>query len=110
MADETMNPAECGLKKQKKYIDVESVKGMTIDGWELDEIFDGIPADEQVKFVLGAAERKQIPMKPKRFIHKPTEKVMGVGDCPICGRLVSEWGKYCSQCGQRLDWGLKNET
>jgi hypothetical protein len=51
------------------------------------------------------ALEKQIPMKPKRFIRKPTEKIMGAGDCPMCGGLVAEWGKYCSHCGQRLDWG-----
>lgn len=25
--------------------------------------------------------------------------------CPTCGASVFNWNKYCSKCGQALDWG-----
>ena len=27
----------------------------------------------------------------------------GISVCPICG--ASDYGKYCRQCGQKIDWG-----
>lgn len=62
-----------------------------------DSVFDKRPFDCPLK------EEKAIQIK--RFIRKPTEEIMGMGDCPMCGGLVVEWGEYCSHCGQRLDWG-----
>lgn len=26
------------------------------------------------------------------------------GKCPSCGKHLNEYYRYCSQCGQRLDW------
>lgn len=34
-------------------------------------------------------------------------------DCPVCGETVrglsKQWGNWCSHCGQKLDWGMKDE-
>lgn len=52
---------------------------------------------EKLKTTLEALE-KQLPEKPvfKRNAYG------GISVCPICG--ASDYGKYCRQCGQRLDW------
>lgn len=34
---------------------------------------------------------------------KPVEK-FPFECCPKCGRVVSQLNRYCSQCGQALDW------
>lgn len=45
------------------------------------------------------ALKKQVPQKPiscKQYR----------GLCPCCGEfLAKESGKYCGNCGQKLDWG-----
>lgn len=44
------------------------------------------------------ALEKQLPKKPvlKRNAYG------GISVCPICG--ASDYGKYCRQCGQRINW------
>lgn len=45
------------------------------------------------------ALEKQLPKKPvlKRNAYG------GISVCQICG--ASDYGKYCRQCGQKIDWG-----
>lgn len=31
-------------------------------------------------------------------------------DCPSCGKDVIGYQKYCSHCGQRIDWNTETET
>lgn len=52
---------------------------------------------ENSTIIIEALE-KQLPKKPvlKRNAYG------GISACPICG--ASDYGKYCRQCGQRLDW------
>ena len=50
---------------------------------------------------------KQIPKKPseQRYVNYEIENEL-IGHCPSC-RIkwdVSFWQRYCSNCGQKLDW------
>lgn len=53
-------------------------------------------AVEHCNIAIEALE-KQLPKKPvlKRNAYS------GISVCPICG--ASDYGKYCRQCGQRID-------
>ena len=67
---------------------------------------------EHEKFVLNALE-KQIPKKPiTRNKLVKTERGYALLDeneqeyCPVCNYFVQPpCEKYCSHCGQALDWG-----
>ena len=50
---------------------------------------------ESIDMAIKALE-KQIPKKP-------TDRCM-YKKCPTCGNVEIEFCKYCSDCGQRLDW------
>lgn len=53
------------------------------------------------QFVLNNAceklKEQKIAMKPKNI-----DKVGG--NCPVCGLRMARSDKYCSQCGQGMDW------
>lgn len=65
---------------------------------------------EAIRFAISALE-KQIPKKPTPIDY---EKYIDVIDnarflrgaywCPNCKRVVKS-GSFCSDCGQKLDWG-----
>ena len=52
----------------------------------------------EVRNIAIEALEKQLPKKPilKRNAYG------GISVCPTCG--ASDYGKYCRQCGQKLDW------
>lgn len=56
----------------------------------------------EAKKMAVAAMMKQIPKKPVTYTG--TNRA----DCPVCGETVrgigKPYGKYCSCCGQKLDW------
>ena len=56
--------------------------------------------------VIEALE-KQIPKKPK--ITKSHVKNSKFGICE-CGEYIFDHEKYCSKCGQALDWREGNDT
>ena len=61
---------------------------------------------EALKLAVEALE-KQIPKKPleQRYVNYEIENEL-IGHCPSC-RIkwdVSFWQRYCSNCGQKLDW------
>lgn len=62
-------------------------------------MYKGTPTTEQYEALEKAYEalEKQLPKKPvlKRNTYG------GISVCPICG--ASDYGKYCRQCGQRID-------
>lgn len=95
-----MNPVECGLKKQKKYIDVESVKGMTIDGWELDGIFDEIPAADVQEVKHAHWEDEYYDEITELYYHT----------CSNCNTEITAtcFDNYCPNCGAIMD-GKENE-
>ena len=47
--------------------------------------------------ILVLLKEEKIAMKPKN-----TDKVGG--NCPVCGLRMARSDKYCSQCGQEMDW------
>lgn len=67
-----------------------------------------IPFDtdaEEISAVSIAALEKQIP---KKVIREPSVWPDGQDRiklfCPVCKEMVSADEKYCSECGQCLDW------
>lgn len=52
------------------------------------------------------ALEKQIPMKPIK--NNPIKNEVWIESamlCPVCNGYVNKFGnKYCSKCGQKLDW------
>lgn len=52
-----------------------------------------------------SALEKQIPKKPLPAIEQEYDSNYGI--CPNCKRTIFTWEnfRYCSGCGQALDWG-----
>ncbi len=52
------------------------------------------------------ALEKQIPKKPvnKRYVDYDDIKNLLMGHCPACKWNVTFYERYCSNCGQKLDW------
>lgn len=59
------------------------------------------------------ALEKQIPKKPKERHSIKFRDCYNDGECPVCeatySDCLSDTPLYCSQCGQRFDWGDENE-
>ena len=53
---------------------------------------------DNTKTAIEALE-KQLPKK----VAFKRNAYGGISVCPICG--ASDYGKYCRQCGQKIDWG-----
>ena len=51
------------------------------------------------------ALKKQVPMKPNDKFNVPY-CVLTYGICPSCGLGVNSDMKFCSECGQALDWSV----
>lgn len=49
------------------------------------------------------ALEKQIPKKPNDKFNVPGY-VLAYGICPSCNRGVNSDMKFCSECGQAIDW------
>lgn len=49
------------------------------------------------------ALEKQIPKKPNGKFNVP-DYVLAYGICPSCGLGVNSDMKFCSECGQAIDW------
>lgn len=63
---------------------------------------------EKVNLALEALE-KQMPKKPKDKFTVPYD-ILAWGICPYCGEGVNSDMKFCSECGQALDWSADEET
>lgn len=69
------------------------------------------PYDMEIKKAL----EKQIPKKPipiqwEQYKDKiiNAEYLRGGYWCPNCKHMIKS-GEYCVDCGQKLDWGMKND-
>ena len=60
------------------------------------DIFEQFVNHGEYILAVESALKKQIPKRP---IKKFTFNV-----CPVCDRALSLHMKYCSDCGQALDW------
>lgn len=58
----------------------------------------------EVRDIAIEALEKQIPKKP---INKENNYQRNIGLCPCCKEIIDDWEdyKYCSECGQAIDWG-----
>lgn len=70
---------------------------------------------EEIEIATKALE-KQIPRKPyyEGDGYADRELVYDYAKCPMCGHEfeydINDWGcNYCSDCGQKLDWGDDEE-
>jgi len=81
-------------KKVKEAI--ERVKNFP--GWNRDDLWIGMEDMEELTETILEALEKQLPKKPvlKRKAYG------GIMVCPICE--VSDYGKYCRHCGQKIKW------
>ena len=56
---------------------------------------------------------KETPMKPKNreYVNMAENNFIGleIGQCNNCDFETTEVHNYCSQCGQKIDWGDENE-
>ena len=62
------------------------------------------------------ASEKQIPKKVDNlsemymdFGERKKIKVGAYGNCPNCNYNIDIVGKYCTRCGQTLDWSEEND-
>ena len=57
-----------------------------------------------------SALEKQMPKKPleQRYVNYEIENEL-IGHCPSCQLRwdVAYWQRYCSNCGQKLDWSVE---
>lgn len=66
----------------------------------------------EVRMEAIKALKKQIPMKPNniKFIFDFSGRYYTTkGNCPVCNREEHKTDFYCNKCGQKLDWGEKND-
>lgn len=65
--------------------------------------------NEALNIALSAL-RKQIPMKPKTRSSRKEGWTFYI--CPYCGYVYGEGvlGRYCENCGQRIDWSKHGKT
>ena len=82
-------------------INEEAIKTIEV---AITEVEWNYPMDYAVAFKMAiSALEKQIPKKVNISL-KGTTGWNTKCHCPICHSMVSH-GKYCSNCGQALDWG-----
>lgn len=62
-----------------------------------------IKAVEEACLIACKALEKQIPKKPNDKFNVP-HYVLAYGICPSCGLGVNSDMKFCSECGQAIDW------
>ena len=84
------------MNEKKVREAIERVKNFP--GWNRDDLWLGMEDMEELTETILEALEKQLPKKPvlKRKAYG------GIMVCPICE--VSDYGKYCRVCGQKLDW------
>ena len=53
------------------------------------------------------ALEKQIPCKPEEYVPDFPYNIFSTQECAKCGTPVigNKISKYCSECGQKIDWG-----
>lgn len=73
------------------------------------DVYEGLLATLKQRADIGLmaeAIEKQIPKKPEfRVSRNPRH-----GVCPVCREASDSGCSYCWNCGQRLDWRVKNEA
>lgn len=59
--------------------------------------------EAMIKLVQGSSVDKETPMRPLHIslLTNPPKNIIVCGKCKL---EVTEIHKYCSQCGQKIDW------
>ena len=73
---------------------------VVISNLEGERMFLALEAMKQCKEAIG----KQIQKKAKISIHGTTDWNTRCR-CPVCGKDLFDGQKYCSECGQKIDFG-----
>ena len=58
-----------------------------------------------MKVLIACEESQRVCIAFRERGHDPRR-----GFCPVCRNESSSDFSYCGNCGQRLDWRVKNET
>lgn len=84
------------MDEEKVREAIERVKNFP--EWNRDDLWLGMEDMEELTETILEALEKQLPKKPvlKRKAYG------GIMVCPICE--VSDYGKYCRHCGQKIKW------
>lgn len=84
------------MNEKKVREAIERVKNFP--EWNRDDLWLGMEDMEELTETILEALEKQLPKKPvlKRKAYG------GIMVCPICE--VSDYGKYCRHCGQKIKW------
>lgn len=80
----------------------EALKELSYD----DTAYGGKCTYEVRKTAIDALE-KQIPCKPEEYVPDFPYNIFSTQKCAKCGTPVigKKISKYCSECGQKIDWG-----
>lgn len=92
------------IKDKNKLSEAMEKLAKLEDAIRIIEGLDTSNSEENIKAkkMAVAAMKKQITKRP--ITYTSTNRA----DCPVCGETVrgidKPYGKYCSGCGQKLDW------
>lgn len=94
--------------------ELESLKNIRADIIDYRDLIEGssYSTDEDYEIVLEALKRNE-PMKAiyTRIEDYKTGNFWDEPTCPKCKSFVIDGDKFCSECGQKLDWKEKeNES
>ena len=80
----------------------EALKELSYD----DTAYGGKCTCEVRKAAIDALE-KQIPCKPEEYVPDFPYNIFSTQKCAKCGTPITgkKISKYCSECGQKIDWG-----
>lgn len=84
------------MNEKKVREAIERVKNFP--GWNRDDLWLGMEDMEELTETILEALEKQLPKKPVL----KQKAYGGIMVCPICE--VSDYGKYCRHCGQKIKW------
>lgn len=72
------------------------------DEWQKNYLKEAWACDSGAK-----ALEKQIPCKPEEYVPDFPYNIFSTQKCAKCGTPVigKKISKYCSECGQKIDWG-----
>lgn len=65
----------------------------------------------EVRMTALDALEKQIPCKPEEYVPDFPYNIFYTQKCAKCGTPVigKKISKYCSECGQKIDWSEEND-
>jgi len=74
------------------------------------ETLNAIAENNIIIDALKEFRKSQIAIKPKRFTAFDGIERNGCPTCPKTNEILYAGQKYCSVCGQKIDWSDNNDT